>query len=142
MGTLKVRYLGGDRFSIDIRSFGLDVDQPLAAGGTDMAPTPTELFVASLAACAGFYAERYLHRHGFSTEHLGVDCSFEMSDRSPHRVARIQLELSIPVTLPPDRREALLKMVDGCTVKNSIFHPPDIQVELKEGKREKGREAA
>jgi hypothetical protein len=40
-----------DRFSIEVRGHEVMVDQPLAAAGTDLGSTPTELFAASLAAC-------------------------------------------------------------------------------------------
>jgi hypothetical protein len=48
--------LEGDRFAIDARGHTITVDQPADVGGADTAPTPTELFVASLAGCVGFYA--------------------------------------------------------------------------------------
>jgi uncharacterized OsmC-like protein len=52
----EARYLGGDRFVLEVRGHQLYVDQPREAGGSDAGPTPTELFVASLAGCVGFYA--------------------------------------------------------------------------------------
>jgi putative redox protein len=58
---LQVRHLGDDRFAIDVRGHEIVVDQPVDAGGQDTAPTPTELFVASLAGCVAFYARRYLN---------------------------------------------------------------------------------
>ena len=48
---LTVRHLGGDRFRIESRGHTLTVDQPTEDGGTNTAPTPTELCVASLASC-------------------------------------------------------------------------------------------
>ena len=43
--------IGGDAYTISVRGHVLRVDQPTDAGGGDTGPTPTELFVASLAAC-------------------------------------------------------------------------------------------
>lgn len=60
---LAVTHVSGDRFAIQVRGHRLVVDQPVADGGQDAGPTPTELFAASLAACVGFYAERFLRRH-------------------------------------------------------------------------------
>jgi len=56
--TIWVRHLGGDRLGISVRAHELFADQPVGEGGEDSAPTPTELFLASLAACVAFYAER------------------------------------------------------------------------------------
>jgi DNA-binding FrmR family transcriptional regulator len=58
MPTLNVTHQTGDQFQLQVRGHRLLCDQPLADGGTDQGPTPTELFVASLAACVGFYARR------------------------------------------------------------------------------------
>src|SRR6266540_5083244 len=65
---LTVTHLYGDAFEIEVRGHHLTVDQPVDAGGADLGPTPTELFAASLAACVGFYAVRFLRRHGLRSE--------------------------------------------------------------------------
>ena len=71
MTTITVRHEARDRFRISIRGHEVLVDQPLPASG-DAGPTPTELFVASLAACAGFYARRFLARHGLPDGELAI----------------------------------------------------------------------
>ena len=48
---MRVEHRGEDRFDINVRGHVLRVDQPRTDGGQDTAPTPTELFVASLASC-------------------------------------------------------------------------------------------
>ena len=68
---VRVRHLDGDRFAIDVRGHTLLVDQPAEAGGTDTAPTPTELFIAGLASCVAFYARRYAARHMFLSGRAG-----------------------------------------------------------------------
>ncbi|MDX3458608.1 hypothetical protein PV396_42935 [Streptomyces sp. ME02-8801-2C] len=57
--VLDVIHVDGDAFAVEVRGHRLLVDQPADAGGTDTAPTPTELFAASLATCVAFYAGRY-----------------------------------------------------------------------------------
>jgi len=57
-GELRVRHVDGDRFTVDVRGHSLTVDQPVGDGGTDTAPTSTELFVAGLASCVAFYDRR------------------------------------------------------------------------------------
>ena len=59
VGFVRVDHKEGDRFEIEIRQHVLSVDQTAAEGGEDTAPTPTELFVGSLASCVGFYARRF-----------------------------------------------------------------------------------
>jgi putative redox protein len=53
MSDIFVRHEQGDRFTISVRGHDITIDQPLGDGGDDEGPTPSELFVASLAGCVG-----------------------------------------------------------------------------------------
>src|SRR6266508_5013874 len=82
---LAATHLHGDAYEIQIRGHRLTVDQPVEAGGANLGPTPTELFAASLAACVGVYAGRFLRpprpgrrgvwwlwrNHGANVVHVG-----------------------------------------------------------------------
>jgi len=122
-----VVHRGGDRFDINVRGHVIRTDQPAVDGGEDTGPTPTELFIASLAGCVAFYARRYLDRHGLPTEGLAVEADFRMGSR-PARVARIEVRLTIPAEVPVERREALLAVASHCTVHNSLITAPEISV--------------
>jgi putative redox protein len=124
---IRVVHRGGDRFDINVRGHLIRVDQLAGDGGEDTGPTPTELFIASLAGCVAFYARRYLDRHNLPTEGLAVEAEFGMGSR-PARVARIEVRLTIPDGVPPERREALLAVASHCTVHNSLLRAPDILV--------------
>lgn len=126
---LTVRHLDGDRFVIDIRGHSVTVDQPVDAGGTDTAPTPTELFIAGLASCVAFYARRYLARHGISAEGLGVSADFEIGGQ-PTRVTRIQVLIDPPHDLPAQRRDAFLAVASHCTVHNTLSAPAPVDIRL------------
>ena len=130
MSAITVGYEHGDHFHVQIRHHGLVVDQPHDAGGDDLGPTPTELFVASLAACVGTYAERFMRRHGIAAEGLAITCSFSMSEDRPARVTEIDVKLDLPESFPIARRTALLHVVERCTVHNSIVYAPAIRIEV------------
>lgn len=129
--SVTVRHLDGDRFAIGLRDHELVVDQPVEAGGADTGPTPTELFVAGLVSCVGFYARRYLARHGLPADGLAVRGDYELG-RSPARVSQVRIELTVPAGVPADRREALLAVASHCTVHNSLTTPPDVSITLEE----------
>ena len=135
MTDLSVRYEGGDRLRVYIRDHEFTVDQPVSDGGEDSAPTPTELFVAGLAACVGFYAERYLRRHELPTSGLGVECSFSIANDRPARVGDIQIRVLLPDGFPEERRKALLAVVEHCTVHNSLRQAPEVAISLDETQR-------
>src|ERR671911_1545304 len=135
MPNLSVAHQTGDRFQLQVRGHRLTCDQPPADSGTDQGPTPTELFVASLAACVGFYARRFLARHHLDAAGLRIETDFTMSPDRPARVAAITLRLLLPQPLEEHRRRALLAVVDHCTVHNSLRTPPEVRITLAEPAR-------
>jgi putative redox protein len=128
--AMDVRFVAGEAYQVMVRGHRVLVDQPVDAGGDDRAPTPTELFVASVATCVAFYAGRYLTRHGFSRDGLGVSVGFEMATDKPARVGRIRLTVRVPTDLPDERRPAFAAVIAHCTVHNSLATPPDVAIDL------------
>lgn len=129
--SLTVQHLDGDRFAIEIRGHTIIVDQPVDAGGTDTAPTPTELFIAGLASCVAFYARRYLARHQISAEGLRVSADFDIGGQ-PTRVTRIRVRIAPPQDLPAERRDAFLAVASHCTVHNTLSNPAPVDILLSE----------
>jgi uncharacterized OsmC-like protein len=97
--------------------------------GEDSAPTPTELFIASLASCVAFYARRYLARHDLPTDGLAVETTFDMGSK-PARVAGIEVRLIVPEGVPAERLDALLAVATHCTVHNTLTTEPEVSVTL------------
>jgi putative redox protein len=123
-----VGYLDGERYEIQVRGHRITVDQPVDSGGADTAPTPTELFVASLASCVAFYAGRYLTRHGYDRDGLAVSTEFEMAADRPARVTAVRIVVHPPAGFPAERTSALTAVASHCTVHNTLTHPPDVTV--------------
>jgi LmbE family N-acetylglucosaminyl deacetylase/uncharacterized OsmC-like protein len=128
--VIRVDHRAGDWFGITIRDHMLSVDQPVDAGGEDIGPTPTELFVASLTSCVAFYTRRYLHRHNLDTTGLTVEGSFRLAAK-PARVTAIEIKITPGAEVPAERRDGLMAVARHCTVHNSITVPPDITIDLK-----------
>lgn len=125
---ITVNYETGDRLRIGVRGHQLIADQPAEDGGADSGPTPTELFVASLAACIAHYAQRFLRRHGLPTEGLSVRCDYSWA-ANPHRVGAIDLVVTAP-GLVDSKREAFSRVIEHCTVHTSIVSPPAINIRM------------
>jgi len=128
-GHVEVAPMGADAYAVTVRGHVLTVDQPLPDGGTDTAPTPVELFVASLASCVAHYAGRYLDRHQIARDGLRVGADYAMATDRPARVATVTVRLTVP-GLPPERIEALHSVVSHCTVKNTLDRLPEVTVTL------------
>ena len=128
---MEARFVAGEAYEVTVRGHRLVVDQPADAGGQDSAPTPTELFVASLASCVAFYAGRFLTRHGYSRDGLAVSAGYEMASDRPARVSSVRLAVRVPAGLPPGRWAALRAVVSHCTVHNSLASPPSVSIDLQ-----------
>src|ERR1041384_1575479 len=131
MTPIELRYDSGDRFAMRIRAHNLLVDQPVEDGGDDMGPSPVELFVASIASCAGFYAERFLKRRGMDPFGLRVSCDYLMADERPARVAWVGVSVCVPEPLTDQEHQVLERVLEHCTVKNSLESPPLLALEVR-----------
>jgi len=127
---MEISFLSGESYEIAVRGHRVLVDQPVEAGGDDTAPTPTELFVASLASCVAFYAGRYLTRHGCDRTGLAVSASFDLATDRPARVSAVRISVKVPTDLPPERWPALAAVVRHCTVHNTLHTPPEVSIDL------------
>jgi putative redox protein len=125
---IEVSWVDGDQYTVQVGEHQLYIDQPVEGGGTDTAPTPTELFVASLAACVAYYGGRFLARHGLARSGLRVLSEFEMAT-APARVGRIRLHVS-PPQLPERLRPALHAVVTHCTVHNTLDSKPTVVIDI------------
>lgn len=130
---LTVRHVDGEQYAVRVRGHQFLVDQPVSGGGSDSAPTPVELFIASLASCVAFYAGRYLARHGLPRDGLSVSARYVMATDRPARVGTVRIELTVPDELPAGRRAALRAVASHCTVHNTLVTPPRVTVELVDG---------
>jgi putative redox protein len=128
MERIDVVHEDGDRYAVTIRDHTFEVDQPDSG---DAAPTPTELFVASLASCVAFYAGRFCARHGVDATGLGVTCEWAFAEDRPARVARIDVRVTTPPGFPEQKRPRLQAVVDHCTVHTSIVMPPEITIAVE-----------
>jgi uncharacterized OsmC-like protein len=130
-GVVNARYSGGDAFRYTIRDHIDVVDQPVDEGGDDRGPTPTELLVASLVTCMGHYAQRFLRRNDIAVEGLELTARFEMSPDRPARVANVEVDVALPGDIPAPLLAALERVINSCTVHNTLHQPPEISLTLK-----------
>jgi putative redox protein len=132
MPVIEVARETGVRFGASIRGHTLTFHQPAEAGGGDAGPTPTETFVASVAACVAYYVERFLERHDLDPAGLRVTAAFAMAQR-PSRVGEIDLAVIVPSGVPDDLRAPLLAVAEHCTVHNSLTTAPAVRFVLESG---------
>jgi uncharacterized OsmC-like protein len=128
--VVEVAFVAGESYEALVRGHRIAVDQPADSGGNDSAPTPVELFVASLATCVAFYAGGYLTRHGYGRDNLTVSAAFAMASDHPARVSEIRVTVRVPASVPAEHRPALRAVARHCTVHNTLISEPSIMIEL------------
>lgn len=129
---IDVSFPGGLRVDAAFRGFTLHTDQPESAGGENSAPTPFELFLASLATCAGIYMVTFLKQRQLDTDQAGVTMSLERN-RATGMVEQVELQLRVPPDFPQKYAPALIRSVDLCTVKKHLHQPPQISIKVQGG---------
>ena len=122
-----VTFPGNLRVDAHYKGFTIHTDQPAKDGGEGSAPTPFDLFLASLATCAGVYLLNFLRKRDIPTEGAGITMS---PQRNPDTgmVSHITLTLNLPPEFPDKYREAVVNAVNLCSVKKHLLSPPEIEV--------------
>jgi len=126
---LDVLFPGGKRVDIRIGGFLLVTDQSLKSGGDASAPSPFDLFLASMAACAGIYALNFCQKRDIPTQGLGLSMLWESGDKQPP-AASVTFRLKLPDGFPEKYRTGIVRAMDLCAVKKYIQFPPTFSTEV------------
>ena len=127
MSTMTVSFPGGKRVDADYNGFTIRTDQPPRAGGEGSAPQPFDLFLASIATCAGIYVKGFCDSRQIPTDGLGLEMEI-VPDPATHRIAKLVLEIRLPAGFPETHREAVIRAADQCAVKKHMFAPPEFEI--------------
>lgn len=127
MSTMIVKFPGGKRVDAEYGGYTIRTDQPPQGGGEGSAPPPFDLFLASMATCAGIYVKGYCDSRGIATEGLGLEMQIEREPEK-HRVVRLVLDIKLPEGFPEKHREAVIRAADLCAVKKHILNPPAFEI--------------
>jgi putative redox protein len=124
---MMIDFPGGARVNAHFGRFTVCTDQPSEAGGDGSAPTPFDIFLASLGTCAGIYVlgfcrERSLPTQGIRLiQRVGINPKTKLADK-------ISLNIQLPLDFPDKYRPAVIRAAGQCKVKKHFEHPPDIEV--------------
>jgi putative redox protein len=124
---LTIRFPGGLAVEADMDGHTVRTDQPEAVGGGGAAPSPFDLFLASIGTCAGYYALRFCQARGLATDDVTLKLTAE-KDPAVKRVTQVSIELELPPDFPPRYREAIVRATDQCSVKKHLLYPPQIEI--------------
>lgn len=123
---MTVEFPGGARVDARFGSFTVKSDQPQPSG-EGSAPSPFELFLASLATCAGFYVMGFCKARGISAEGIKL---VQKTERDPKTkmAQKVAIEIRLPAGFPEQYRAAVVKAAESCLVKKHLEQPPAFEV--------------
>ena len=103
MDTIEVSFPGGKRVDAKIGDTVIHTDQSVKNGGDASAPEPFDLFLTSLATCAGIYALNFCHSRNLSTAGIALTMDCER-DEKRKLFSRMSLKLTLPEGFPEKYR--------------------------------------
>ena len=107
--------------------FDLFFDQP-QPHGEDTAPAPFDVFLAGVAACTGYFAQRYCRKWNLS--HEGISVELEPVFNAQHALTDVRMKLKVPATFPKEHHAGLMRNAAACLVKKALESPPTITLDL------------
>jgi ribosomal protein S12 methylthiotransferase accessory factor len=129
---MKISFPGGVRVDAEYKGFVIKTDQPKYQGGEGSEPAPFDLFLASLATCAGYYVLAFCNKREISTEKAAVVMRTTRNQETK-MIEKISIDIQLPPDFPEKYKKAVIKAVDSCTVKIHILNPPAFEIEAKIG---------
>ena len=125
-----INFAGNKKVDAHFRGFTLKSDQPVADGGDNTAPSPLEIFLASIGMCAGFYIVAFCQSRSIPTDNITMTQTVMRNDTT-HMVEKINIDIVLPPNFPEKYKSAIVKTAQSCSVKKFLDAPPEIQIAIK-----------
>ncbi|HUT65348.1 MAG TPA: OsmC family protein [Spirochaetota bacterium] len=124
---MQITLPGGKRVDAQYKGFDIKTDQPAAAGGEGSAPSPFDLFLASLGTCAGFYVLSFCQERNIPTDDIHL---VMRTERDPQKkmIGRVTIDIILPEEFPEKYLSAVRQSAGLCTVKRNIQNPPEFDI--------------
>jgi putative redox protein len=119
---------GGRRVTAHVGGHEIHTDQPVSNGGQNSAPSPFDVFLASLGACAGLFVQGFCAARDI--ESTGIRLHEWPRYDGSGALRGVELAIELPVNFPARYHEALLRVVEQCTVKRAIAGHPELMVRI------------
>jgi len=105
----------------------LRTDQPVEAGGNNTAPTPFELFMASIGTCAGIYVKSFCDNRSIPAEGIKI-IETAIYDKETGLPTNIDLEIQLPADFPEKYVASVINVAELCKVKKTIMSQPKFKI--------------
>lgn len=117
MPLVEVGFPGGKQVEAHILGRSIPTDQSLENGGAGLAPEPFQLFLASIATCAGIYAKSFCDERGLASPR-GLDLDISRGESGV--IDRLELVLRVDPEFPAKYDDAITRTMNLCAVKKQL----------------------
>ena len=124
---MEITFDGGKVVTAHSHGHIIKTDQPLNSGGQNSAPSPFELFLASIGTCAGIYVKSFCDNRNITTDNIKIIQTSEFDEETGLPV-NIRLDIKLPPDFPDKYKEAVISVAELCKVKKSMASPPVFEV--------------
>jgi putative redox protein len=124
---MEITFDGGKVVTAHSHGHSIKTDQPLESGGGNTAPSPFDLFLASIGTCAGIYVKSFCDNRKIPT--VGIKL-FQKTDfdKETGLPTNIKIDIQVPEGFPEKYLQSLINVAELCKVKKTMANPPSFQV--------------
>ena len=122
-----INFTGNKKVDAHFRGFTIKSDQSVMDGGDNTAPSPLEIFLASIGMCAGFYIVAFCQSRGIPSDNISMTQTVIRNGKA-HIVEKVMIDINLPPNFPEKYRAAVVKTAQSCSVKKFLDAPPEIQI--------------
>lgn len=124
MTQFKVTFPGNKKVDVEFDNFTVKTDQKKLYGGDDTAPEPFNIFLSSIASCAGIYAVSFCDTRKLDTTGMHLILEIVIKEGQKY-MDELKLTLHVNKDFPEKYIKAIIKSMNSCAVKNQLH--PDIK---------------
>jgi ribosomal protein S12 methylthiotransferase accessory factor len=116
---IDIFFEGNKKVNAVIDGFTVKTDQEIKSGGDNSAPTPFNLFLASLATCAGIYVKSFCNQRGIDTSEMRISMDY-IYDHEQKMIVKFIILIHVPQDFPAQYEAAVIKTASLCAVKRHL----------------------
>ncbi len=123
---IKVTFDGNKKVNAQVGNHIVCTDQPINSGGDDTAVSPFELFLASMATCAGIYVKGFCDNRSIPTDGISITQTHQFNEKG--MATEIDIIVNLPVGFPEKYVDSIIHVAGLCKVKQHLLNPPVVAV--------------
>ncbi len=123
---MKITFAGNKKVKVHVKDFDIMTDQSKEHGGDSSAPTPIDLFLASLGSCSGVFVLNFLKQHNLpESVYLTLEPEWNINE---YVIDKIKVYIHVPPDFPDKYENALVEVAKRCLVARHVKITHEISI--------------